>query len=209
MPIRAVIFDLDGTITQPFLDFDVIREEMGLSRNGGPILEAMAKMTPTQRERAEAILHGHEEKAVAASTLNPGARETLAGLRERGIPVGILTRNQKSNVRAIADKHGLCFDAIVGREDGPVKPDVFGVLHLCRSFAVAPAEAMVVGDYLFDLLCARAAGAIPVLLANHDQADEFARHADLTVDRLEELLPIVDRYNRTNESASENRIPDA
>ena len=39
MPIRAVIFDLDGTITQPYLDFDGIREEMGLEKNGGPILE--------------------------------------------------------------------------------------------------------------------------------------------------------------------------
>jgi HAD superfamily hydrolase (TIGR01509 family) len=200
MPIRAVIFDLDGTITQPYFDFDAIREEIGLSRNGGPILEAMEKMTPPQRQRAEAILHGHEERAVAASTLNPGARETLAGLRQRGIPVGILTRNQKSNVQAVADKHGLHFDAVVGREDGPVKPDVFGVLHLCQGFAVAPAETMVVGDYLFDLLCARAAGAVPVLLANHERADEFARHADFTVDRLEELLAIIDQHNRTGES---------
>jgi HAD superfamily hydrolase (TIGR01509 family) len=208
MPIRAVIFDLDGTITQPYFDFGAIREEIGLSRDGEPILEAMEKMTPEQRRRAEAILHGHEEKAVAASTLNPGARETLAGLQERGIPVGILTRNQKSNVQAVADKHGLRFDAVVGREDGPVKPDVFGVLHLCRGFAVAPAEAMVVGDYLFDLLCARAAGAIPVLLANHERADEFARHADFTVDRLEELLPLVDRYNGTKEPITENRMPD-
>jgi phosphoglycolate phosphatase-like HAD superfamily hydrolase len=183
MPIRAVIFDLDGTITQPYFDFGAIREEIGLSRDGEPILEAMEKMTPEQRRR-------------------------LAGLQERGIPVGILTRNQKSNVQAVADKHGLRFDAVVGREDGPVKPDVFGVLHLCRSFAVAPAEAMVVGDYLFDLLCARAAGAIPVLLANHERADEFARHADFTVDRLEELLPLVDRYNGTKEPITENRMPD-
>ena len=35
----AVIFDLDGTITRPFLDFDAIRREMGLP-HGLPILEA-------------------------------------------------------------------------------------------------------------------------------------------------------------------------
>lgn len=202
MPIRAVIFDLDGTITQPYLDFDGIREEMGLEKHGGPILEAMEKMTSEQRQRAEVILHFHEEKAVAESQLNDGARETLAALRQRGIPIGILTRNRKSNAWAVADKHRLHFDAVVGREDGPVKPDSFGVLHLCRRFGVEPAQTLLVGDYLFDLLCARAAGAIPVLLANHDRAEEFARHADFTVASLTELLPLIDRHNHNNEPPS-------
>jgi len=199
MPIRAVIFDLDGTITQPYLDFDVIREEMGLPKNSGPILEAMAKMTPEQQRQAETILHRHEDRAVAESQLNPGAKETLEALRRRRIPVGILTRNRKGNAFAIAAKHGLHFDAVIGREDGPVKPDTFGVLHLCRAFSVAPAETLLVGDYLFDLLCARAAGAIPVLLANHERAEEFARHADFSLDKLEELLPIVDRQDDPRE----------
>jgi HAD superfamily hydrolase (TIGR01509 family) len=198
MPIRAVIFDLDGTITQPYLDFDMIREEIGLSKNGGPILEAMEKMTPPQRQRAEAVLLAHEEKALAESKLNPGAKETLAALRQRRIRIGILTRNRQCNAWTVAARHGLHFDAVVGREDGPVKPDRFGVLHLCHGFAVAPGETMLVGDYLFDLLCARAAGAIPVLLANHERADEFAPHADFTVDRLDELLPIIDRHNGTD-----------
>ncbi len=202
MPIKAVIFDLDGTITEPYFDFDAIREEIGLARNSGPILEAMQSMTVPQRERAEAILHGHEEKAVTASTLNPGARETLDGLRERGIPTGILTRNRKDNALAVADKHRLRFDAVVGREDGPVKPDAFGVLHLCRRFAVPPAQTMVVGDYLFDLVCARAAGAIPVLIANHDRAAEFSLQADFTVQTLSELLPIIDNHNNRGESPS-------
>ena len=61
MPIRAVVFDLDGTITEPYFDFDAIREEIGLEKNGEPILEAMEKMTPAQRDRAEHILHDHEQ----------------------------------------------------------------------------------------------------------------------------------------------------
>ncbi|MEN6577895.1 MAG: HAD family hydrolase [Phycisphaerales bacterium] len=195
MPIKAVIFDLDGTLTEPYFDFDAIREEIGIGRNAGPILEAMEGMTPQQRMRAEEILHYHEEKAVAESALNPGAQDTLEGLRLRGIRIGILTRNRKCNALAVAQKHRLRFDAVVGREDGPVKPHAFGVLHLCEQFAVRPAETMLVGDYLFDLLCARAAGAIPVLIANHDRAPEFALHADFTVQTLHELLPIVDNHN--------------
>jgi phosphoglycolate phosphatase-like HAD superfamily hydrolase len=42
--IAAVIFDLDGTITRPYLDFNQIRAEIGNVR--GPLLEAMDKMTP-------------------------------------------------------------------------------------------------------------------------------------------------------------------
>jgi HAD superfamily hydrolase (TIGR01509 family) len=200
MSIKAVIFDLDGTITEPYFDFDAIREEIGIDRHGGPILEAMEKMTPQQRERAETILHFHEEKAVTESSLNPGAKETLEALRRRGIHIGILTRNRKCNAHAVAERHSLYFDAVVGREDGPVKPHAFGVLHLCDRFAVRPKETMLVGDYLFDLLCARAAGAIPVLITNHDRAAEFAHHADFTVQTLHELLPIVDNHNGIGES---------
>jgi HAD superfamily hydrolase (TIGR01509 family) len=191
MPIKAVIFDLDGTITQPFFDFDAIREEMGLDKDSGPVWETMAKMSPVQRQRAEEILDYHEQRAVTESILNDGARQTLEALRAAGVNVGILTRNRRCNALAVADKHGLKFDAIVDREDGPVKPDAFGVLQICRQFGVEPQETLVVGDYLYDLLCARAAGAVAVLLANHSRADEFAEHADFTIDRLDDILGII------------------
>ena len=203
MTIRAVIFDLDGTITQHYFDFDAIREEIGLRRDGGPILEAMEGMTAQERQRAEAILHAHEERAVAASQLNPGAKETISELLARGIRVGVLTRNKKYNAQMVAAKHGLGFDAIVGREDGPVKPDAFGVRYLCDHFGVDPAETLLVGDYLFDLLCARSAGAIPVLITNHHQAGTFAHHADFQIDKLTEILSIIDRRNDMAATAEE------
>jgi HAD superfamily hydrolase (TIGR01509 family) len=193
MQIKAVIFDLDGTITEPFFDFDAIRREMGFAPDAGPILELMEKMTPQQRETAERILQVHEDKAVAESKLNPGARETLDKLRKAGILIGILTRNKRENALAVADKHGLKFDAVVDREDGPVKPDAFGVLHLCKQFGIKPQEALVVGDYLFDLLCARTAEAIPVLLKNHRKADEFAKYADFVIENITEILQIIER----------------
>jgi HAD superfamily hydrolase (TIGR01509 family) len=192
VPIKAVIFDLDGTITEPFFDFDAMRQEMGLPQDAGPILERMENMTPQQREDAERILHYHEERAVAESTLNPGTKETLDALRQRGIRIGILTRNRRDNALAIADKHGLKFDAVVGREEGPVKPDAFGVLQLCKQFAIKPQEALVVGDYLFDLLCARSAGAVSALLKNHRKAHEFAHHADFVIENISGILKIVD-----------------
>ncbi len=191
MSIRAVIFDLDGTITEPYFDFDAIREEIGLPRDSGPILEAMLEMSDTRHRLAEAILHRHERLALEQSRLNPGARETLDALRQAGIRIGVLTRNIRQNALEIARRHNLVFDAVVGREDGPVKPDAFGVRWLCEQFGIPPAEAMVVGDYLFDIQCAKAAGATAVLLANQPKAAEFAKYADFSVDRIDQILGII------------------
>lgn len=192
MSIKAVIFDLDGTITKPYFDFDAIREEMGLDKNCGPVLEIMEKMTAQQRNKAEKILNYHEQKAVAESELNASAKETLLALSSAGIHIGVLTRNRRNNALAIARKHNLEFDAVVGREDGPVKPDAFGVLHLCRQFGIKPQESLLVGDYLFDLLCAKAAGAVAVLLKNHKQCDEFAEHADFCIENISGILDIIE-----------------
>lgn len=191
MKIKAVIFDLDGTITEPFFDFDAIRAEMGLTREDGPVWEAMEQMEPQRRKEVETILHYHEQKGVDESQLNAGAKEALAWLKEKGIKVGILTRNQGKNARAVAKKHGVTFDEVLGREDGPVKPDCYGVKELCGRFAVEPSETLMVGDYLFDVQCANEAGAVSVLLANHEQADEFAPHADFAIDRVDEIIEII------------------
>ncbi len=201
MFIKAVIFDLDGTITQPFFDFDAIRREMELAENSGPILEAMQNMSAHQRKRVEKILHCHEQRAVIESKLNNGAKETLEALHKAKIDIGILTRNKRSNAFAIAKKHGLKFDAVVDRDDGPVKPDAFGVLQICKQFNVRPQETLMVGDYLFDLQCAKTAGAIAVLLANHERADEFAEYADFCIETIDQILEIIN-----NKSEEMSRI---
>ena len=44
---RAVIFDLDGTLTEPVLDFDAMRAEIGLT--GGTILEQLEQLDAPRR----------------------------------------------------------------------------------------------------------------------------------------------------------------
>lgn len=193
MKIKAVIFDLDGTITEPTLDFDTIRREIGIVDMSMPLLEAMTCMSENERISAEEIILKHESQAANNSTLNDGAAETLEAVSARGLKIGILTRNIAKNAEIVALKHGLKFDLVVDRFTGPVKPDPFGVLHICRHFGIIPAQAIVVGDYLFDILSAKAAGSVAVLLKNNKDSDEFAKYADYAIDNLSLLLPIIDK----------------
>ena len=191
MKIKAVIFDLDGTLTEPLLDFNRIREEMGLSHTAGGILEEMEQMLPEQRQKAEEILYKHEEYAAVNSKLNQGAGEVLAKLREAGYPIGLLTRNTMENALWVAKKHCLVFDGIIDRNSGPAKPDGYGVRKLCQTFCVEPSETLVVGDFLHDMQAAHDAGAIAVLLKTHTDANKFESFSDYSIYHLENIFDII------------------
>ena len=193
--IDTVIFDLDGTITAPFLNFNAIRQDMGFDPDAGPILELMETMTDAQRAKAKQVLDRHEMIAVEQSTLNHGAKQTLEKLHDAKINIGILTRNTRQNTLAVANKHNLKFDAIVAREDGPAKPDAFGVNHLCQHFGTTPKNTLVVGDFLHDLLSAKAAGATAILINTSKNSDDYRVHADHTINTLEELFDIIKNTN--------------
>ena len=117
---QAVLFDMDGTLTEPMLDFPRIKAEMGIGNR--PILEALAGMDDASRIIAETILHRHEDEAAANSKLNPGCVELLGGLASRGIATALITRNSRQNVRKVVARHGLKIKTIVAREDAPPKP---------------------------------------------------------------------------------------
>lgn len=196
MQIRAVLFDLDGTITEPLLDFGLIRSQIGLSPDCPSILDGIEGMDPQTRQKAMEILCRHEDQAARHSTLQTGAKTLLTDLRRRRIPAGILTRNSRQSTNLVIQLHNLVFDGVITREDGPAKPDEFGVLALCRKFGVQPQNTLLVGDYLHDLLAARNAGAIPVLLVGHPKAEAFMEQADFCIRHLDEVLQIIDNLGQ-------------
>lgn len=167
---RAVIFDLDGTLTEPLLDFEAIRREVGI-RSGAPILEAMESFDDEARARAEVILRRHELDAIGAATLAEGCRELLDLLTAAGVPVAILTRNIREAVDAFVRRFGVRVSAIFTREDGPPKPSPEGALALCRGFGVPPAEVWMVGDYKYDIIAGRDAGCRTALVHPSAPAD--------------------------------------
>jgi HAD superfamily hydrolase (TIGR01509 family) len=192
MMIQSVIFDMDGTITKPTLNFDQIRRDLGFAPDGGDILTLIGEMDSDEQIKAHEILERHERMAIENSSLNNTARHTLETLRDASIDIGILTRNTRKNAIAVAEMHGLVFDAIYAREDGPVKPDSFGVFKLCDAFGTKPAETIVVGDYIDDITCAKSAGATAVLLETHKNAAEFAIFADFAITSLDKILKIIE-----------------
>lgn len=188
MHIKAVIFDMDGTIVDSSLDFDAIREEIGLP-GGADILQSIAAMDEPGRSRAFAVLHKYEKKAAGKASLRDGAAETLEALREKGIKVALLTRNSSDSVREITDRLKLELDAMVSRDDGTPKPSPEGIYRIAEELGVDPAETLMVGDYIFDVLTGKAAGAVTAFIRNkHEPPPE----ADHVLDKLTDIIPLVD-----------------
>lgn len=188
-PGRAAIFDMDGTLTRPQFDFDAIRREIGLKDE--PILETLRTLPPAERARAEAILQGYETRFAAECELQPGAREAVVAARDAGFGTALMTRNTRASVGTFQARHGLQFDVVWTREDGPYKPSPEPVHRICDRLGATPRRSWVIGDYLFDLQCGRAAGARTVLLLTDGRRPDWADQADVVIESLDELAAVL------------------
>lgn len=187
--VAAVLFDMDGTLTRPCFDFEAIRREIGLPDEPWlPILESLELMTPAERQRAEEILLRHEEAVAETCDLWDDAVEVVSRLRGAGVLTALLTRNSRQSAERVLARHGLTFPIVHTREDGPIKPAPDPVLTVCRQLGVPPAQAWVVGDYLFDVQSGNAAGATTVLMIGDAPRPDYADQADFVIRRLSELL---------------------
>jgi phosphoglycolate phosphatase len=155
--IHGVIFDLDGTLVDSGLDFEMMRREMRLPPNQ-PILEALAGLSEPRRSRCWEILHRHELQGAQRATLMPGAAELIEVLGQRGIRRAVFTRNGRQATLLTLSRLNLCFDTVVAREDAPAKPDPAGIWKICESWALRPEQVAMLGDYRFDIEAGRRAG---------------------------------------------------
>lgn len=181
---EAILFDMDGTLTAPYLDFDLIRREMEIA--SGPILEALALMEGDRRTAAEKVLHRHEDRAAVDSTLNAGCAELLEWLKQTGIKSALVTRNSRRSVRTVFDRHGLYFDVCVTREDGKFKPDPSPLQLACDRLSVETEDTWMVGDGSHDIEAGNAAQIRTVWLSHGGQR-KFAAEPWKTVRDLVEL----------------------
>ncbi len=182
--IRGVIFDLDGTLTQPIINFTEMRRRLELPE--GDIL-ATVRTWPSERQRqAFAIIEEIEADARARMTLQPGARELMETLAAQRIERGLLTRNTGETVRRLQELLPIPFTAVVTRDFPSFKPDPDPALYIASLWNLPPFSILLVGDYRDDLICGRKAGMFTCLLSNErNRADSPL--ADWTIGSLWEL----------------------
>jgi HAD superfamily hydrolase (TIGR01509 family) len=178
--IKAIIIDLDGTITNFNLDYVAARrralEELGklglrtpdmtdqvslyiilnrLKENLNP--EAYSKLRSTFYRFFEEM----ELKAAEAVTLYPGAEGTLRKLRSQSLKLGLVTSNSRSGTELTLRRHHLetLFDVVITRDDcEEMKPDSAPIKKILAELHASVDEAIVVGDGAMDIIAAKAAG---------------------------------------------------
>lgn len=189
---RHWVFDMDGTLTLAVHDFEAIKRALDIPLDDD-ILGHLAALPEAVAAAKHAWLLEHERELALTSQPAPGAIELVRELHERGCRLGILTRNAHAlallTLRAIGLDDCFAVADVIGRDEAPPKPDPGGLLHFAKTWQVAPSELVMVGDYRFDLECARAAGARSVLVnLTENPWPELADHFAVDCRALQQVL---------------------
>jgi phosphoglycolate phosphatase len=195
--IRAVVFDLDGTLVDSRRDLaeavNRMRGELGLApldlaevvgmvgrgaRNlvrsalGGEVDEARVDLALAR------FLAHYDELATDATMPYPGIPRLLAELAGSR-PLALLTNKPERPTLRILEHFDWSrwFRTVVGGDSLPVrKPDPGGLVEIARRLGVAPGELLLVGDSRIDAETAAAAGA-PFVFAEWGFASAADREA--------------------------------
>ena len=224
--IKAVIFDLDGTIASFKLDYKAVRGEVRsyLLRVGVPtsllsvnesIFEMLKKTKifmknsgkPPEvmeeiRKDALAIAEKYELEAARDTSLLPGASETLKALKLKGLKIGLFTLSGDKAVSYILQrfKLGDFFGVIVPRNKvNYVKPNPEHLEMALKVLGVAPEETAVVGDGKVDMESARELKATAIGLSTGTSTiEQLTIHgANYVITSITDLPVLIDRMSKT------------
>jgi phosphoglycolate phosphatase len=215
-PVRALIFDLDGTLIDSKLDLihsvNATLTEMGREKlsdevissyigHGAPMLISRALGgVAKEDELARGLgyfLEYYEEHKLDNTALYPGVTETLAKLSEQRISMAVLTNKPvKISVRILeALSVAQYFQAIYGGNSFETKkPDPLGAKAILREFKVKNSGgSMMIGDSEVDVQTARNADMIATAVNYGFGIHDRSQHpADIYLDRMSDLLDVVD-----------------
>ena len=222
LPIKAVVFDLDGTLVAFRLDYLSIRSEaiQALAKLGLPpslfsIRESIFKMydtavlylknnggeTSTQRVYSAifSIAERYELEAARQTELIPGVIETLTILKDMGLKLGLCTVDGARATKFILTKFGLdqLLDLVVTREQvSGVKPDTSHLQAVLIPLNVVPTEVVVTGDHEVDMRMAKAVNATAVGVTTGFSTRESLLNsgADYVIPSIVELPKVIRNF---------------
>eukprot|EP00466_Bigelowiella_natans_P010998 jgi/Bigna1/56044/estExt_Genewise1Plus.C_810035 len=197
--LRGVVFDLDGTLTIPNLDFKEMYSRCGVDPSED-ILEAIKKMTPEKAKAANAVIDEMEAEGRRTLQLESGAIELARWLQFHGIRTALVTRNTKLTVDHFHTKLweplGLPqFNPAYSRDDEvPAKPEPGALEAIAKKWNVplGPGILMVGDSPTNDVVFGKSVGATTALVDSgrryvEGKSDEGA---DIVVEGLH-LLPHI------------------
>jgi HAD superfamily hydrolase (TIGR01509 family) len=223
--VKAVVFDLDGTIVTFNIDYRAVRAEVrsllincglpaSLASTNESIFEMLkkaeiflknngknARTFRTVRNNALTIAERFELEAAKSTSLLPGVVETLKALRKMGLKIGLCTINSEKSADYILKRFRIAvyFDALTPRNKVKyVKPNTEHLEASLRALGADPKETVVVGDGGIDMRCANELGAIAVGLPTglSDPKDLINAGANYIVTSLADLPTLVESINK-------------
>jgi len=210
--VRALIFDLDGTLIDSKQDLihsvnamlrELGRRELaeetisGYIGHGAPQLVARALgdgCTEEERQRAlEFFLRYYETHKMDATCAYPGVAETLENLAS--MPMAVLTNKPVRISVRILDAMGLSkyFRAIYGGNSFETKkPDPLGARTILGELGVEPQQTLLVGDSEVDVQTARNAGTLAAAVNyGFGVHDRGVHPADIYLEHFGELATLL------------------
>lgn len=204
--ISTLIFDLDGTISDPSLGifrcinhalrshgFAEVAREAVAAQIGLPLDEIFRKFRP---EAGEALIsslistyrQSYAESGYAENELYPGVPGVLRELSGRGVRLGVCTSKRKDFADKILSMFDLMpyFSFVYGGDTGIRKRDQLS--SLIRSGSI-DRRAVMIGDREVDISAARANGlrSVGVLWGFGDKDELSGAGADMVISEPDEL----------------------
>jgi len=215
--MRAVIFDLDGTLADTSGDLiaaanacfqqmglgDVLQpgQDAGIALRGGRMmlrrgLERHDRFEDAIVDQYYPILLDAYASAIDTHTfLYPGAMDTVEVLKSQGYGVGICTNKPEALAELLLQRLGIrdAFASLVGADTLPVrKPDPEPLREAARRAGGDPAHCVLIGDSDTDRNTSRAAGVPSVLVTfGPSGADMAALEPEALLHRYGDLPEIV------------------